>query len=217
MKHLRLALTACFVVGGIVASSAMAGSELKLKARLFTFDPDNLGHVDAQWETHQGLPDAGKSDHALFLVKDALTTEFSAAGAEIEGAEGLTLTNDTNPFELGFDIRDDSHFTGGSPRFNVLATDGFHFIGGLSGVVGSTVYKGHTWFRVRFDAQNPVQAFPPVTPGAQVIFIDLVVDEGVDVPTANAGQYILDNIAVDPLESVEVRIGKPGNNKAGDN
>src|SRR4051812_30150150 len=50
------------------------------------------GDVQAGWMTHQGLPDAGNSNHALYLQKFALTADCSAAGASIRGVAGINLT-----------------------------------------------------------------------------------------------------------------------------
>jgi hypothetical protein len=49
---------------------------------------------------------------------------------------------------------------------------------------------------VRIDPSNPAQAFPPLTPGATVISIDIVFDEGVDTGPDFSGFVMLDNIDV---------------------
>lgn len=216
-QRIWLGLSALVAMG--VAGTAIAGSPINLAAAPGVYDPDNLGHVSAAWETKEGLPDAGRSDHALVLYKLGDSSENSAAGAVINGVEGLTVQASDpvtgSPYEFGFDIRADSHIGAGSPRFNLVASDGFHFIGGAANgtVVGTTTdRRGNLWYRVRFDAQNFAQAFPPVTPGAVIQELVLIVDEGASEPDPNAGQYILDNIAVDPAEGPEVLIGRPGKN-----
>ena len=104
------------------------------------YDPDRTRTVQAAWVTGQGLPDpSGKADHALFLQKNTATAAFVAAGADVLGVEGQPVA------ELGFDVRTGGDCTGGSPRFNLLATDGFHFIGGCGNgtETGSTLYNGN--------------------------------------------------------------------------
>jgi hypothetical protein len=216
MKRSKWAALAVVTALGTMGA-AVAGGPVRLAAQPGVFDPDNLGNVSAKWIPGEGLPDAGRADQALVMTKDTVTSENSAAGADIRGAEGLTVAGDT-AFDFGFDIREDSHFNAGAPRFDLWATDGFHFIGSVPTVLGSTVdRKGRTWYRVRYDAQNPSQAFPPVIPGSQVLSLSLICDEGTDTDVPNAGHYVVDNISFDPAESAEIRIGKPGENKVGEN
>jgi hypothetical protein len=143
------------------------------------------GGVRAAWRTHTGLKDAGRSDHALVLVKKVATTDCSSAYARIRGVKGLPAV------ELGFDYREDSLCTGGSARFNVTATDGFHFVGGCGNAVPvplGTDRRGDDWFRVTFDLTNPAHAFPPVAPGATLVSVTILHDE--------QGRSVLDNINV---------------------
>ena|SRR2546423_10830808 len=159
----------------------------KFKARPGVFDPDHTGAVDAQWISQIGLADdRGGGNFGLYLQKFDLTSANSAAGAVIDKVQGITLT------QLGFDYRTDSTCTGGSPRFNVVATDGFHFIGGCG---NGTITPGPAagWNRVTFDPQNPTQAYPVITPGATIISITLIHDEGTDT---GPGFAVLDNINV---------------------
>jgi hypothetical protein len=146
-----------------------------------------------------GLPDTnGKPGDALMLSKNGPTADCSSAGASIDGVgpkkkgvqPGITLT------ELGYDVRNGGHCGAGAPRFNVVATDGNHFMGacGNATVTPDTPQPG--WMRVRIDPTNPAQAFPPLAAGATIISIDVVFDEGVDTGPDLSGFVMLDNIDV---------------------
>jgi hypothetical protein len=188
----------CLVLS--VASAAAGG----IKAKPGVFDPDGTNTVAANWVAKQGLPDAGKADHALILVKATDTATFSAAGADIQGVEGLPAG-----YVFGFDIRADSYCSAGAPRFNLEASDGFHFIGGCANgtVIGtSTDARGRSWFRVVFNPQDPSQAFPIVDPAAAIVSLSLIVDE--DTRPSVAGSSIVDNININGTY-----IGGPGNAK----
>src|SRR5438477_11029119 len=86
--------------------------------------------VTAAWQAHIGVPDVDKTRQGLFLQKNGFTTDCSSAGASVAGVAGITL------IEVGFDIRNDSQCSGGSPRFNVVTIDSMgnptgHFVGGF--------------------------------------------------------------------------------------
>ena len=179
-----------------------------------TFDPADTDLVSAQWVEAAGCPtsagvatypstiingtfaDPGcptgdpkdKENAGLVLIKTGPTSNNAAAGAELKGVKGLTLT------ELGYDIRSGGHCGAGAPRFNVQATDGFHFIGGCSN--GTVPFSSPAWKRVRFDPANPAQAFPVIASGATVISIEIVFDEGTDTGSDFSGLAVLDNIDV---------------------
>ena len=152
------------------------------------------GGVKAAWRTHKGLPDAGRSDHALVLSKLVATSDCSSAYARIRGVNGLPAVT------LGFDYREDSYCGAGSARFNVIASDGFHFVGGCSNgtpVPAGTDRRGADWSRVTFDLTDSSVAFPPVATGATLVSVSILQDE--------QGTSILDNISVNGKT-----IGKPG-------
>lgn len=152
------------------------------------------GGVKAAWRTHKGLKDAGRSDHALVLTKRVDTTDCSSAFARIRGVKGQPA------LVLGFDYRDGSYCGAGSARFNVLASDGFHFVGGCANgvsVPNGTDRRGDDWFRVTFDLTDPSVAFPPVAAGATLVSVSIIQDE--------EGTSVLDNINVNGK-----LIGKPG-------
>jgi hypothetical protein len=147
--------------------------------------------VGAAWVKDMGLPDThGNDSEALLLSKNGATADCSAAGASLKGVKGITLT------EIGFDIRNGGHCGAGAPRFNVQATDGFHFLGGCANATQTPNTPQAGWTRVRIDPTNPAQAFPPIAPGAKIISIDIVFDEGVDTGPDFSGIAVLDNIDV---------------------
>jgi hypothetical protein len=106
---------------------------------------------------------------SLRLEKNVATEDCSAAGATINGVSGKTLT------ELNFDYATGTYCGAGAPRFNVTATDGFHFMGGCANATQTDLNNG--WTHVVIDPSNPAQSFPVLTPGATITNIDIVFDE----------------------------------------
>ena len=199
MKRLLLgSVTAIASVMLVASVSAQSG----FQAKPFNFDPDKTGDIAAAWTPGIGLPDSGGSNHGMLLQKNGPTTDNAAAGASITGVKGITLT------ELGFDYKNGGHCGAGAPRFNVLATDGFHFLGGCSNSTQMFNTPAVGWTRTRINPQNPGQAFPPIAPGATIISISIIFDEGNDTGDTGAGSVIIDNIDVNGT-----LIGKPGNTK----
>jgi hypothetical protein len=200
----KLSLQAAFAVVSCLALAGNVLADSGIKAQPGVYDPGKTRTVSANWVAKQGLPDSGKSDHALILVKATDTSTNAAAGAEIDGVEG-----DPAGTVLGFDIRADSYSGAGAPRFNLDASDGFHFVGGsANGTVTNTFVdsRGVTWYRVVFNLQNPGQAFPVVDPAATINSLSLIVDE--DTRMSPSGAVIIDNININGTY-----IGKPGNSK----
>lgn len=207
-----LSLAPAIVLSLAVAQPANADgdSSHKLKAKPWVFvgsaevcapSPAGTQIVAAGWVDHFGLPDGkGKGDdddddgrsknQALQLSKNGLTTDCSSAGASIKGVKGLTLT------ELGYDVRDNLHCESGAPRFNVVATDGFHFMGACNNAVVTADTPQAGWSRVRIDPTNPLHAFPPLAAGATIVSIDIVFDEGTDAGPDFTGLAIIDNIDI---------------------
>jgi hypothetical protein len=170
--------------------------------------PAGTDTVEAAWLTHEGLPDAGNSNHALFLQKLGATSNCAAAGATIQGAAGITLS------ELGYDVRTDGHCGAGAPRFNVVMSNDpavVHFIGCAAGPTTGTLTdpQGKTWTRKRWsaaDLANGGITFPPITAGSgTVVSINIIFDEGSDTGPDLTGHAFLDNIDIN-----SVLIGKPG-------
>jgi hypothetical protein len=197
-----LVLVALLAVG----VPAGAAKKTKFKAKPWTFDPGATGIVSSKWVTHQGLGDAGKSDHALVLQKLGSTATEASAGASISKVKNLTLT------ELGFDHEVGGHCGAGAPRYNVTLTSGaVFFFGCAHGDVtpAGADSQGDQWNRVRF---TDLDAFPAdgvsAWPGfglAQVQSIAVVFDEGTDV---GVGFVRLDNLDVNGK-----LMGKPGNSR----
>lgn len=164
--------------------------------------------VTSAWLDGMGLPDNGgvnvnianpadnpnkEDDHSgLLLSKNGPTPDCSAAGADVHGVKGITLT------EIGFDIRNGTHCGAGAPRFNVQATDGFHFLGGCANATAATAPQDPEWTRIRIDPTNPSQAFPPIASGATVQSISIIFDEGTDAGPG-AGLAVIDNIDINGI------------------
>lgn len=139
------------------------------------YDPDNTGLVKAYVD----------SSETLHLEKNAPTSTNAAAGANIEGVEGLSTTGMTLSFDPG------SGYCGaGAPRFNVYLENGqVIFLGCAHGDVDA---DGN----VSFTAGNTYGGvlFPE---GETVSMIQLIQDE--------QGHATLSNIMVN---GVEVSVAK---------
>lgn len=222
MTKRLMTLTLVVIVGllSVVDASAKGKPAQRFMAKPFEFvgaagdcgagSAAGVDTVAAAWVTHEGLPDAGKSDHALLLEKSGPTANCAAAGAKIQTVQGITLT------ELGFDVRDDGDCGTNAPRFEiVMSGDGLHTVGCEAGPVTDTLTdrRGQTWSRKRWNAGNLADGAltaPPITVASgTVVSITIVFDDGEDVSTGSTGQTFLDNIDVNGT-----LIGKPGLAKA---
>src|SRR4051812_24442572 len=87
------------LLGLFIAGIANAAQPLQVKP--WVYDPDHTGIINSGWVPGKGLPDAGGSNHALYLQKAGPTATNAAAGAQVTFSGKLT--------ELGFDISLDSH------------------------------------------------------------------------------------------------------------
>src|SRR5437899_1132519 len=151
------------------------------------------------------------SDHhneGLLLVKTGPTiTNFASATAELINVKGTTV------MELGYDIRKPgldppdthagvrgSHCGAGAPRFDVVTTDGFFFVG-CSSPPPNVETVGQGWIRLRWGVGGvvlgfnpPTFALVPITGTVQRIVI--VFDEAQDAfgGPDEFGAAILDNI-----------------------
>jgi len=198
-KKLVAGLAAFALLATALTASAATPN---IKAKPWVYDPDNLNVSESRWVTKEGLPDAGRSAHALYLTKEAPTASNTASGASIDFEGVLT--------ELGFDYRNDGHCGAGAPRFNVYTDTGtYYFFGCASGIHTPAPDDPANWTRVRFtDADafpaDGVTAFPGFG-STTVTGIEIVFDEGTDV---GPGFVYLDNIDVNG-----VIMGKPGNGK----
>jgi hypothetical protein len=192
-------------LGLTLAGAALAASNtFKIKAVPVISDPTASGIVSAKWVARQGLPDSPRSSkarppkrfkpgHALFLGKNGLTATDASARVDIQGVEGITLT------EIGWDLRTDGSCTANSPRFEVVTQDDVvHVIGCDSAtLLVEPVTEG--WERRRYDI---AAAVPVINPTDTVKSISIVLDEGTD---AGAGFIYIDNIDING-----VLIQKPG-------
>jgi hypothetical protein len=142
----------------------------------------------------------------LLLVKTGPTSNNAAALAELHNVKGLTLT------ELGYDIRkygsgthsgpQGSHCGAGAPRFNILTTTNFYFLG-CSSPPPDTETAGNGWIRLRWGGTAPLMAFCATCPvftlqpvSGTVVRIQIVFDEGSDTGLDFLGGAFLDNIDV---------------------
>src|SRR4051794_11442374 len=101
------------LVVSLVAAGALAiagGAAAALEPGVY--DPGNTGCPVATF--HGGV---------LHLEKNCASSTDAAAGADITGFEGQTLSS------LSFTLASASQCQGGSPRFNVQTTSGFFFLG----------------------------------------------------------------------------------------
>lgn len=183
------------VVVAMIAEGGQ-GQSKKFAAKTFIEDPDETDTVVAAWLTHVGLPDAGKSNHALFLQKDTDTATNALAGAKIKWLKDKLVTDLT---ELGWDYMNGGHCTANAPRF-VITVDAVEFTFGCSsGTASPAPDDPVNWTRVRFDLTT-LPTTGTIEDG-KIIF-----DEGTD---AGTGQIYLDNIDINGA-----LIGKPGKAKA---
>jgi hypothetical protein len=135
-------------------------------------------------------------NQGLLLVKSGPTNNNASDGANLNGVNGITLT------ELGYDIRHGSHCGAGAPRFDVQTSTGFFFVGCSSPAPDSTVL-GDQFDRLRWGngAPGSVTGFSSTcaTPSGScgvtgtVQSISVVFDEG---STDGNGFAVLDNIDV---------------------
>jgi hypothetical protein len=98
-------------IAAVAASLALAGTA---SAALVpnVFDPNNTGCVTSTY-----------SNGVLHLAKNCATSTFANAGADITGFGGQTFTS------ASFTLASTSQCQGGSPRFNVVTSNGTFFLG----------------------------------------------------------------------------------------
>jgi hypothetical protein len=97
-----IAIAAVLAFAGTAAAALVPG----------VFDPGNTG-----------CPTATYSNGVLHLAKNCATSTNAAAGADITGLEGQAFTG------ASFTLASASQCQGGSPRFDVVTTDGLFFFG----------------------------------------------------------------------------------------
>lgn len=194
-----------FIVAAVILSvCALAlagpGPSKKFSVKPKISDPDGTDIVVAAWLTKSGLPDAGKSNHALYFQKDGTTATNASALGDIRWLQNRDVSGLT---ELGFDFRNGDHCTANAPRF-VIQVDGVDYsLGCTAGVSTPAPDDTVNWTRVRFGATEFATAGLPASgliTGASIVF-----DEGTD---AGTGSIFMDNIDVNAA-----LIGKPGKGK----
>jgi hypothetical protein len=193
-------MAAAVVLGFCLIAAAGPGPSKKFSVKPKISDPDGTDIVVAAWMTKSGLPDSGKSNHALYFQKDGATSDNASASGEIRWLQKRDVSGLT---ELGFDFRNGDHCTANAPRF-VIQVDGVDYsLGCTAGVATPAPDDTVNWTRVRFGATEFGAAGLPATgmiTGASIVF-----DEGTD---AGSGLIFMDNIDVNAA-----LIGKPGKGK----
>lgn len=192
VKLLGVAGMAATVGASALVSTASADSK-KITVDPFVFDPGHTHSIVAKWVKNLGLDDNNgkKNFKGLLLSKNAPTATDAAAGANINHVKGMALT------ELGYDVKDGSHCSGGAPRFNVFTVEDpttIHFIGACTNGTVTPNDPVTGWSRVRFDPTSATNAFPPIPAGQHVQSIQIIFDEGTDA--GNGGQAVIDNIDI---------------------
>jgi hypothetical protein len=199
MKRLILILIAVTLFLYPMLSLAKPPSSKKFSAKPFQVDPDETDIIAAAWITHQGLPDSGKSNHALYLQKAGDSAVNAYARVKIKWLRNKPVQELT---ELGFDYRNGGHCTAQAPRF-VVTVDGVAYsVGCTAGVAQPAPDDIINWTRVRFGlAEFAAAGFPLIgtIESAEIFF-----DEGTDVAS---GFIWMDNVDVNGG-----LIGKPGKN-----
>jgi hypothetical protein len=170
------------------ASSAVPAQKLKFDvARPVVFDPNGIGIGFAKWIDGIGEIDSNnQTNFGLLLQKNNPSNDNVSADAELNGFKGIAVKSGDL---IGYDIRNDSPCTSGSPRFNVRyklpdGKRGLSFVGGCTNESNTPSPQDSGWRRLSFDLQN--QSSPAIPAGAVLDSVILVVDE--------EGTYILDNI-----------------------
>ncbi len=189
MKKLLLLCLVLFLALPIPGMSK-PGKNGKLKVKPFTVDPDHLHFVVSAWMPQQGIVDAGKSYHALYLQKDVPTSDPAYAVARVKPYEDKLVADLT---ELGFDYKTGGHCTAAAPRF-VIEVDGLeHSLPCLSGI--ATVSPDDiNWTRVRYGIAELAAVGVPTV--GTINSLKIVFDEGNDM---GVGSIFLDNIDVNGL------------------
>ena len=195
MKKILFSISVATLFVFATAMVGFAQSPNFTASRTFQFDPDNTGGAVAYWKNGIGETDLNcNTKFGLELEKNVPLTENVSAGAVLNGLKGVVvLAGDT----LGYDIKNTSPCGAGAPRFNVYwtAPDGsphsstlFSFVGGCANdpTRSPSPQDPANWTRVKFELQNPAEAFPVIPPGASLQLVVLIVDE--------PGKYTLDNI-----------------------
>src|SRR5580765_9067481 len=143
------------------------------------FDPGNTGCVVSTF-----------SNGVLHLEKNCPTATNAAAGADITGLEGQTFTS------ASFTLASASQCQGGSPRFDVVTTNGLFFLG-CNNVIPTTNANGSVTYT--FDAATIAAGGNQVPfPTGTIQAIDILIDvEG----TADVSDITVNGVLQEPAPS----------------
>jgi hypothetical protein len=214
-----IAASAILVMVGGITHSTIAADNLSARPAVFVGtapgcapSPPGSNIVTAAWLRGIGLPDnltlhndnttaANRADvrNGLLLSKNGLTTDCSAAGANILGVKGLVITAG---FTLGYDYRNGGHCGAGAPRFSVDTDRGFIFVGCVNAPQVPAPQDPAEWSRTRSNATAcGVECSPGSLPvGAKIKTLSIVFDEGTDSSSPNdpvgVGLAVIDNIYI---------------------
>jgi hypothetical protein len=122
------------------------------------FDPGNTG-----------CPVATFANGVLHLEKNCPTPTNAAAGADIIGLEGQTFTSGS------FTLASTSQCQGGSPRFDVVTTDGLFFLGcnNVTPTINGNGTATYTFTAATIAAAGGQVPFPTGTIQAIDVLIDV--------------------------------------------
>jgi hypothetical protein len=122
------------------------------------FDPGNTG-----------CPVATFANGVLHLEKNCPTATNAAAGADIIGLEGQTFTSGS------FTLASTSQCQGGSPRFDVVTTDGLFFLGcnNVTPTINGNGTATYTFTAATIAAAGGQVPFPTGTIQAIDVLIDV--------------------------------------------
>src|SRR6478736_2170852 len=114
-RFIAIAAATCALVFAATAAAALEPG---------VYDPNNTG-----------CPVATYSNGVLHLEKNCPTPTLAAAGADITGLNGQTFQS------ASFTLASTSQCQGGSPRFDVVTTDGLFFLGCNNVVPSGNTYS----------------------------------------------------------------------------
>jgi len=150
MKRLLIVAVAvsALVLAGTAAATLVPG----------VFDPGNTG-----------CPKASFANGVLHLEKNCATSTNAAAGADITGLEGQTFTS------ASFTLASTAQCQGGSPRFDVVTTNGLFFLGcnNVTPVINANGTATYTFTAATIAAGGNQVPFPTGTIQAIDVLIDV--------------------------------------------
>ena len=122
------------------------------------FDPGNTGCVTSTY-----------SNGVLHLAKNCPTSTNAAAGADITGLNGQTFTS------ASFTLASTSQCNGGSPRFNILTTNGTFFLGcnNVTPTINTNGTATYTFTAATIAASGNQVPFPTGTITGVEVLIDV--------------------------------------------